>query len=66
LDYANPQSGWVDLDLVSLELDPDRPFVVHDQLTDAHYQWHGSRNFILLDPVDLPAHVFIVTQAAAP
>jgi starch synthase (maltosyl-transferring) len=64
LDHANAQSGWIDLDLESLGLDGSRPFVVHDQLTDAHYQWHGPRNFILLDPSAVPAHLFVVTQAA--
>ena len=33
-----------------LGLDPDRPFVVHDLLTDARYPWQGSRNFVMLDP----------------
>jgi starch synthase (maltosyl-transferring) len=33
---------------------------VHDQLTDARYVWHGSRNFVQLDPSILPAHIFRV------
>ena len=31
---------------------------VHDLLGDARYLWHGSRNFVALDPAAVPAHVF--------
>ena len=31
-----------------------------DLLTDARYVWHGSRNFVQLDPSILPAHIFRV------
>ncbi|HEY2214231.1 MAG TPA: alpha-amylase family glycosyl hydrolase, partial [Acidimicrobiales bacterium] len=66
LDYGNVQSGWIDLDLDALGIESTRPFVVHDQITDAHYQWQGSRNFILLDPTGVSAHIFVLTQAEGP
>jgi starch synthase (maltosyl-transferring) len=59
LDHHNEQTAWIDLDLDALGLDPVRPFVVHDLLDDSHYQWRGSRNFIILNP-DRPAHVFAI------
>jgi starch synthase (maltosyl-transferring) len=62
LDHDREQTAWVDLDLDALGLDPVRPFVVHDLLTDAQYQWQGARNFVILNPV-LPAHVFSVRQS---
>jgi starch synthase (maltosyl-transferring) len=65
LDHGNTQSGWINLDLDTLGLATQRPFVVHDQLTDAQFQWQGPRNFILLDPSKVPAHIFVVTQAEA-
>jgi starch synthase (maltosyl-transferring) len=58
LDTAYPQSGWVTLHLDALGLSPDRPYAVHDLLTDARYEWSGDRNFVSLDPAVTPAHVF--------
>jgi starch synthase (maltosyl-transferring) len=62
LDYVNPQSGWVALDLVELGIDPSVPYVMHDLLTDAHYVWSGSRNFVKLDPNGLPCHILALEQ----
>ena len=31
---------------------------MHDLLTDARFQWKGARNFVILDPAALPAHLF--------
>ncbi len=58
LDYVYPQSGWVTLDLNQLGIDSDGPYVMHDLLSDAHYVWSGSRNFVKLDPNGLPCHIF--------
>jgi starch synthase (maltosyl-transferring) len=62
LDPHHVQSGWVSLDLRELGLDADQPFQVHDLLTDARYAWHGSRNFVMLDPARVPAHLFRVRR----
>jgi hypothetical protein len=32
-------------------------YQVHDLLWDERYLWHGSRNFVKLDPQSRPAHV---------
>jgi starch synthase (maltosyl-transferring) len=58
LDPHHSQSGWIDLDLSALGLEEDQPFQVHDQLSDQRFQWKGGRNFILLDPRQMPAHIF--------
>nr|NIO10217.1 alpha-1,4-glucan--maltose-1-phosphate maltosyltransferase [Deltaproteobacteria bacterium] len=58
LNFHRVQSGWVDLALEPLGLDPKQPFQVHDLLTDAHYVWQGPRNFVQLDPNSVPAHIF--------
>ncbi len=58
LDPHNVQSGWIDLDLGALELEAERPYQVHDLLSDQRYQWRGARNYVSLDPERLPAHVF--------
>jgi starch synthase (maltosyl-transferring) len=58
LDTLYPQSGWVDLDLAALDLEPDGAFQVTDLLSDANYWWRGKRNFVRLDPGQAPAHIF--------
>jgi starch synthase (maltosyl-transferring) len=60
LDSHNRQAGWVSLDLDAFHLGSEESFQVHDLLTDAHYVWHGSRNFVDLNPALLPAHIFRV------
>jgi starch synthase (maltosyl-transferring) len=62
LDPHWKQSGWVEVALEALHLDPHQPFQVHDLLTDARYIWHGSRNYLELDPHALPAHIFRVRR----
>jgi len=57
LDPQYTQSGWVEMDLAALGLEPDQPYQMHDLLSDAHWLWHGSRNFVSLDPQASPAHV---------
>ena len=62
LDPHHAQSGWLELDLESLGLDPDRPYQVHDLLSEQRYQWRGGRNFVMLDPARLPAHLFVLRR----
>jgi starch synthase (maltosyl-transferring) len=62
LDHRYPQSGWITLDLEALGLAEDLPLVVHDLLSDARYVWHGTTNFVRLDPADVPCHVFALSQ----
>jgi starch synthase (maltosyl-transferring) len=58
LDPHQPQSGWIDLDVGALRIDPDQPYQVHDLLSDQRYIWRGRYNYVLLDPQRAPAHVF--------
>jgi len=60
LDSHARQAGWVNLDLDAFHLGSEESFQVHDLLTDARYVWHGSRNFVDLNPALLPAHIFRV------
>jgi starch synthase (maltosyl-transferring) len=57
LDPQHVQSGWLELDLASLQLDPRTDFQVHDLLSDQRYLWRGPRNYVSLDPERMPAHV---------
>jgi starch synthase (maltosyl-transferring) len=57
LDPHHPQSGWIELDLGLLGLDDSSPYQVHDLLSDQRYPWRGRRNYVMLDPARMPAHV---------
>jgi starch synthase (maltosyl-transferring) len=65
LDPFVVQTGWVNLDLGVLGLDPDDTFEVYDLLADHAYRWQGSRNYVALRPAEAPAHLFRVLQPAA-
>jgi len=54
LDHAQVQSAWVELDLAVLGVDPTQPYVMHDLLTDARYEWHGVGISSYSIPPDLP------------
>jgi starch synthase (maltosyl-transferring) len=62
LDPYNTQSGWVDLDLGTWDIDAGRPYQVHDLLSDQRFQWRGPRNYVLLDPQRMPAHIFRIRR----
>jgi len=59
LDYLHPQSGWVELPVAGWDIEAGEKYQMHDVLTGARYTWSGSRNFVLLDPAVMPAHVFV-------
>jgi starch synthase (maltosyl-transferring) len=54
------EEATVNLNLHELGLADDEAFEVHDLLTDTTYVWHGSVNYVRLDPSDEPAHIFRV------
>ena len=60
LDPHHSQSGWVELSMKELGLDPQQPFQMHELLTNARYLWHGAKNYVQLDPASVPAQIFRV------
>jgi len=58
LDPHHTHSGWLNLSLDPLGLDPRQPYQVHDLLGDARYLWQGPRNYVELNPQSVPAHIF--------
>jgi len=62
LDPHHVQSGWVSLLLDKLGIQHDASYQVHDFLTGARYLWHGSRNYVELNPATFPAHIFRVRR----
>ena len=64
LDPHHKQSGFVNLPLEDLNIDPGQRYQVHDLLTGARYLWNGARNYVELDPQGLPAHIFAIRRRA--
>ena len=62
LDPHYKQSGFVDLPLDRLMIDPSRSYQAHDLLTGARYLWSGPRNYVELDPASIPAHIFAIRR----
>jgi starch synthase (maltosyl-transferring) len=62
LDPHHTQAGWVELALPGRDFETDRPYQVHDLISDARYLWHGARNFVQLDPNASPVHIFRVRR----
>jgi starch synthase (maltosyl-transferring) len=54
------EEGMVHLDLGALGLNDTEAFEVHDLITNETYVWHGSTNYVRLDPNHEPAHIFRV------
>jgi starch synthase (maltosyl-transferring) len=62
LDPHYKQSGFITLPLEDLGLDPRQPYQAHDLLTDVRYLWHGTRNYVELNPQTIPAHIFVIRR----
>ncbi len=62
LDPHNTQSGWVELPLEELDINPEQPYQVYDLLTGAHYTWNGRWNYVELNPHAIPAHILQVRR----
>jgi starch synthase (maltosyl-transferring) len=60
VDPRNTQSGFVNVAMDELRMGADESYQVHDLLTDVRYVWHGSRNYVQLNPTVLPVHIFRV------
>jgi len=62
LDPHYKQSGFISLPLDELGIDSRQPYQAHDLLTDARYLWQGMRNYVELNPMTIPAHIFVIRR----
>jgi starch synthase (maltosyl-transferring) len=60
LDPTSTREATLHLDMPSLGLDWGDTFHVADAISGDTYTWHGPANYVRLDPVSEPAHVFAV------
>jgi starch synthase (maltosyl-transferring) len=57
LDPQRIQAAWVTLQLELLGLD-NKPYQMHDLLTGARFLWNGAKNYVELNPLVTPVHIF--------
>jgi starch synthase (maltosyl-transferring) len=62
LDPHHTHGSWVHFPIEEVGLEPRQGFQVHDLLSDARFLWHGSRNYLEIDPRVSPAFVFRVRR----
>ena len=63
VDPHNTHAGWINLDLEALGITAaERSFQVHDLLSGARHRWHGSRNYVQLNPQVVSAHIFRIRR----
>ena len=62
LDPKNAQATMVHVPLAEMGIPENKPYVVHDLLTDKRFTWTGARNYVRLDPNDQVAHVLRVER----
>jgi starch synthase (maltosyl-transferring) len=58
LDPYNRQQGYVQLPKARLRLADHINIKLHDLMTDEHYTWMQEWNYVEIDPVKMPFHLF--------
>ncbi len=62
LDPHHTHAAWLQLPTASLGLAADQPYQVHDLIGDARYLWHSGSNYVELDPLVMPVHIFRIRK----
>lgn len=58
LDPHHLQHGWVEVPIDELGIAPGEPYQLHDLISGDRYLWHDAWNYIRLDPMLSPVHIF--------
>jgi starch synthase (maltosyl-transferring) len=61
-DPHHAQKSMVHVPIHEMGIDDDTPYVAHDLLDGSRYEWHGVRNYVLLDPAERAGHVFRIER----
>ncbi len=62
LDPHHTHRGWVRLDARAWGFSPRGSYQVHELLTNERYIWSGKDNFVELNPVFVPGHIFLLRR----
>ncbi|MDQ6862048.1 MAG: alpha-1,4-glucan--maltose-1-phosphate maltosyltransferase [Verrucomicrobiota bacterium] len=63
LDVFAKHHSYIHVPIAEYGIAEGEAYQVHDLLTDDRYTWHGSRNYVELDPETRPAHIFRVRRS---
>ncbi|MBK7578597.1 MAG: alpha-1,4-glucan--maltose-1-phosphate maltosyltransferase [Myxococcales bacterium] len=64
-DPHKVHESFVEVPVDELGLGEHLPYTVVDLLTDERYEWHGSRNYVKLDPAEKVGHVLRIVRSDA-
>lgn len=62
LDPWLSQSGFLEVPLEPFGLTPEEAYLAEDLLTGERYTWKGRQQFVKLDPISKPAHLFRIRK----
>jgi len=62
LDPSRTRTSLVDVPLGALGVTPDRAYRMHEQFSEATYEWRGPRGYVELDPQRDPAQIFVLEK----
>ena len=62
MDPDLTQGSWIRVPLHEMGISTTRTYNMHDLLTGQRYNWNGEWNYIELNPLILPVHIFKVEQ----
>jgi starch synthase (maltosyl-transferring) len=62
MDPDLTQGSWIRVPLHEMGISTSRTYNMHDLLTGQRYNWNGEWNYIELNPLIIPVHIFKVEQ----
>ncbi len=62
IDTVNTQGSWIKLPLEEMGIPSGSAFEMHDLLTGNRFKWNGDWNYVELNPMIFPVHIFRIEQ----
>jgi starch synthase (maltosyl-transferring) len=62
MDPEVTQGSWIKVPLHEMGISASRTYNMHDLLTGQRYNWNGEWNYIELNPLIFPVHIFKIEQ----
>ncbi len=62
MDTVNTQGSWIKIPLEEMGIPADSDFEMNDLLTGNRFKWNGEWNYVELNPLIFPVHLFRIEQ----
>ncbi len=62
LDPFNVHDSWVYLPIEQFGIADDEPFQAIELISGERYEWRGSRQYVRLDPEQIPGQIFLISR----